>query len=159
MFKPYLVGISGGSASGKTHFLKQAMQEMHGLDLCLVSQDNYYRPLSAQPRDAKGEVNFDLPECIHLDEFANDLEKLHRGETVHRREYLFQHYDKEGRMLEFKPSPVIICEGLFIFYHADIFKQFDLKIFINADEDIALKRRLKRDVEERNIDRDFVLYQ
>jgi uridine kinase len=61
---------------------------------------------------------------------------------------LFQHENQVGPLLEFKPAPIVVCEGLFIFYHEDLFKQFDLKIFINADEDIALNRRLKRDVAE-----------
>lgn len=157
--KPYLVGITGGSASGKTLFLKQLRDRFKEEELCIISQDNYYRLAHEHTRDPQGHINFDLPECIDLEAFAGDLNKLSKGETIYRHEYRFQHENQKGELLTFRPAPIIVCEGLFIFYHAALFSQFNLKIFINADEDIALSRRLKRDVAERNISEDFVLYQ
>jgi uridine kinase len=91
--------------------------------------------------------------------FAADVEKLHNNETIYRNEYLFQHENQVGPLLTFKPAPIIVCEGLFIFYSEEIRKQFDLKIFIQAEESIALKRRLKRDSAERNIPIDYIHYQ
>ncbi|GAB1449930.1 MAG: uridine kinase [Bacteroidetes bacterium] len=157
--KPYLIGITGGSASGKTHFLKSLRSLFSEQEVCIISQDNYYKHAHDHQRDENGHINFDLPECVDLHEFALDIARLGRGEVVTREEYLFQHVNQKGRMLTFNPAPVIICEGLFIFYEPEIFDQFHLKIFINADEEIALKRRLVRDVAERNIEEDFVLYQ
>jgi len=157
--KPYLVGITGGSASGKTHFLNSLKKHFGTHEICIISQDNYYKPAHKHQLDENGHINYDLPDCIDLESFAADIEKLHNNQTVYRHEYRFQHAQQQGDLLTFNPAPIIICEGLFIFYHAAIFKQFDLKIFINADEDIALQRRLKRDVAERNIDEDFVIYQ
>ncbi|MFN4083476.1 MAG: uridine kinase [Bacteroidia bacterium] len=158
-YKPYLVGITGGSASGKTLFLKRLLQTFGSSQICIISQDNYYKPAHVHSKDENGFINYDLPECIDLDAFAADIQMLHNNKTIYRHEYLFQHENQQGELLKFEPAPIIVCEGLFIFYHAALFNQFDLKIFINADEDIALQRRLKRDVAERNINEDFVLYQ
>lgn len=157
--KPYLVGISGGSASGKTSFLRSLRTRFSEDQLCIISQDNYYKLKFNHSLDENGHINFDLPECVDLDAFAEDLSKLHHGETITRHEYLFQHENQQGELLTFHPAPIIVCEGLFIFYYERIFKQFDLKIFISAEEEIALERRLKRDVAERNISEEFVLYQ
>lgn len=157
--KPFLIGITGGSASGKTYLLKSLRDHFTENELCILSQDNYYKPSSVQQKDENGHINFDLPSCIDLNQFASDLKDLGERKLVQRREYLFQVVDREPDLLTFHPAPVIVCEGLFIFYHKAIFEQFDLKIFVNADEDIALQRRLRRDVAERNIDEDFVLYQ
>lgn len=157
--KPYLVGISGGSASGKTSFLRALKNRFSTEELCIVSQDNYYKLAYEHRRDENGHINFDLPDCVDLDAFAEDLEELRRGSPIQRHEYRFQHEDQKGDLLTFHPAPVIVCEGLFVFYHERIFRQFDLKIFVSAEEEIALKRRLQRDVAERNISEDFVLYQ
>jgi uridine kinase len=157
--KPYLVGISGGSASGKTSFLKALRDQFSEHELCMISQDNYYKLAYEHQKDENGHTNFDLPDCVDLDAFAADIERLSNGETIQRHEYLFQHENQQGDLLTFKPAPIIICEGLFIFYHERIFSQFDLKVFINAEEELALRRRIARDVAERNISENFVLYQ
>jgi len=157
--KPYLVGITGGSAMGKTHFLNSLKKLFSSDELCVISQDNYYKLAFEHQLDPEGNINFDLPECIDLMAFAADVEKLHNNETIYRNEYLFQHENQVGPLLTFKPAPIIVCEGLFIFYSEEIRKQFDLKIFIQAEESIALKRRLKRDSAERNIPIDYIHYQ
>jgi uridine kinase len=156
---PYLIGITGGSASGKTHFLKSLRSMFAEDEICIISQDNYYKRAYQHQKDENGHINFDLPECIDLQLFASDIAKLKKGEKVEIEEYLFQHTNVQPKILEFKPAKIIVCEGLFIFYQQEILEQFDFKIFINADEEIAFNRRLKRDVAERNIDEDFVLYQ
>lgn len=157
--KPYLIGISGGSASGKTSFLNALKEKFSDSELCIISQDNYYKLAYEHPMDENGHINFDLPECVDLDAFAADLFKIHGGETIYRHEYRFQHEVQKGELLQFNPAPIIVCEGLFIFYYARIFEQFDLKIFVSAAEEIALERRIKRDVAERNISEEFALYQ
>ena len=157
--KPYLVGITGGSASGKTRFLNELKELFNSNELCFMSQDNYYHATDHHTKDINGEINYDLPGCIDLEAFRNDVLKLCAHETVKRKEYRFQHEQQFGNWLEFFPAPIIIVEGLFIFYEKELFKQFDLKIFIDADEDIRLQRRIHRDTIERNIPHDFVMYQ
>lgn len=157
--KPYLVGITGGSASGKTRFLRELGALFPPGEICILSQDNYYKEAYHHTLDENGNINYDLPDCIDLDTFKDDIAKLGRGETVRRREYRFQHDEQQGDWMEFHPAPIIIIEGLFIFYREDIFNLFDLKIFIDASEEVQLQRRIGRDTRERNIPEDYVLYQ
>src|ERR1051326_7021843 len=157
--KSYLVGITGGSASGKTHFLKSLRELFSEDELCIISQDNYYKKPGLHEKDENGEINFDRPACLDLQQVSLDIENLHGEKVVYREEYLFERIEEKPKILEFKSAPIIACEGLFIFHHPDIFKQLDLKIFIHADENIAFERRLKRDTAERNISEDFVRYQ
>jgi len=127
MNKPYLVGITGGSASGKTSFLREIGNLFGPNEVCILSQDNYYRPAGEQTKDENGHINYDLPGCIDLDAFKDDIIKLSLGETVRRREYRFQHEEQMGDWLEFESAPIVIIEGLFIFYREDISSHFNLK--------------------------------
>jgi uridine kinase len=156
---PYIVGVTGGSASGKTSFLKQIGCLFDKTEVCILSQDNYYRPMEAQPLDEKGNINYDLPECLDLDAFHDDMLLLKEGKDVKRREYRFQHEEQLGDWIHFSAAPIVIIEGLFIFYREDISEHFNLKLFVEAQEHLQLERRLKRDTQERNIPADYVQYQ
>ena len=156
--KPFLVGITGGSASGKTTLLRQLVSAFTSDELCLVSQDNYYRPLAEQRADANGVVNFDIPESINDVEFAEDVRRLHRGETIQRLEYTFNNADRPPELLTFQPAPVIVLEGLFVFHFQEIAAELDLKVFIEAQEHVKLHRRIRRDNVERGYDLDDVMY-
>ena len=155
----YLVGVTGGSASGKTSFLREIGLLFKPEEVCILSQDNYYKKASEQPKDENGNINYDLPACIDLDTFHDDMLLLKQGKEVKRREYRFQHENQLGDWLVFKPAPIVIIEGLFIFYRTDIAEHFNLKIFVEAEEHLQLQRRLKRDTQERNIPEDYVHYQ
>jgi uridine kinase len=157
--QPYIVGVTGGSASGKTSFLRELGRLFSPTEVCILSQDNYYQPMNAQPIDEKGNINYDLPECLDLEAFKQDMLFLKDGKDVKRREYRFQHEEQLGDWLHFPSAPIVIIEGLFIFYREDISEHFNLKIFVEAQEHLQLARRLKRDTEERNIPEDYVHYQ
>lgn len=156
---PYIVGVTGGSASGKTSLLKALGQLFSKEEVCILSQDNYYKPAAEQTKDPQGHINFDLPTCLDLDAFHDDLLLLKSSKEVKRREYRFQHEEQLGDWIHFPPAPIVIIEGLFIFYRLDIKDHFDLKIFVEAKEELQFERRLKRDTLERNIDASFVHYQ
>jgi uridine kinase len=156
--KPLMVGITGGSASGKTLFIKRLVDSFSKKEVCLLSQDNYYHDRHLQPKDGKGVENFDLPESIDHINFIKDVQALHRGESVHKKEYTFNNPNIVPKMLQFDPAPVIVVEGIFVFYFPEIREQLDLKLFIDAEEHIKLKRRIKRDGQERGYDMDDVLY-
>jgi uridine kinase len=145
--KPYLVGIVGGSASGKSSF-QRALAARLG-QCAVVSQDNYYRPLEDQTRDSAGFFNFDLPTAIHRDRLLADLEALARGETITGKEFTYNQVDKPGRLLVIAPAPVILVEGLFLFHCEEIRECFDLRVFIDAPEELCRQRRCQRDVRER----------
>jgi uridine kinase len=158
MEKPYIVGITGGSASGKTYFLQSLLNAFSPEELCLVSQDNYYRPRELQPKDENGVYNFDTPDSIDFEQYAKDIAALGAGKKVVRQEYTFNNPNAVPKTLEFKPAPVVVVEGIFVFYFPELMQQLDLKIFIDAEEHIKLKRRIIRDRDERGYDLEDVLY-
>lgn len=157
MKHPYFVGITGGSGSGKTFFLKKLVDRL-GDQVCMISQDNYYRQRSEQPKDTNGVENFDMPESIDLPSFAQDLQDIKQGKTIRKPEYTYNNAAKESKMLIFEPKPVVIVEGIFILYHEEVRKLLDLKIFIDVKDHIKLTRRIMRDQKERGYPLEDVLY-
>jgi uridine kinase len=158
MKKPFIVGITGGSASGKTLFLDRLLHAFGPGEVCLISQDNYYKPRHLQPVDDMGIYNFDTPNSIDFAQYADDIRKIQNGETVYRQEYTFNNPNKKPKILEFAPAPVVVVEGIFVLYYPELADLLDLKIFIDAKEYIKLKRRIVRDKVERGYDLDDVLY-
>jgi uridine kinase len=158
MNRPFTIGITGGSGSGKTLFLQELSALFKPEEICLISQDNYYKPREQQPIDENGVKNFDLPISIDHEAFLNDLLKLKSGQNVIKKEYTFNNPSAEPHMLEFKTAPILIVEGLFVQYFDEIAKEIDLKIFIEAKDHVKLGRRIKRDQVERGYDLDDVLY-
>jgi uridine kinase len=156
--RPFIIGITGGSASGKTLFLTRLMEQFDSDDICLLSQDNYYRPKDHQTKDENGIENFDLPGAIDDVAFAADVEKLRSGEVVTREEYTFNNSEKIPNLLHFHPKKILVVEGIFVFHFPEVAKLLDLKIFIDAQDKIKLKRRIKRDNEERGYDLQDVMY-
>ena len=151
--------MAGGSGSGKTFFLKCFLEHFTMDEVCLVSQDDYYIPVAHNMTKEENKLyNFDLPSTIDHVHFNNDINTLVNGHTILKTEYTFNNLDIEPRMLEIKPAPILIVEGLFILYFRDIASSLDLKIFIEADDEIALQRRIKRDLLERGYSRDDVMY-
>jgi uridine kinase len=157
--KPYLVGIVGGSASGKTSFIKHLSMAFDEDQLCVISQDHYYIPREQQQRDEQGHLNFDLPSSIDRERFFQDLVKLASGEEIFVEEYTFNNPNKTPELIRYKPAPIIIMEGLFIFHYTEILDMLDLKVYLHADEEIKLKRRIFRDATERGYPEETVLYQ
>ena len=158
MAQPFIIGITGGSGSGKTTFIRQLREGLPEEKVCLLSMDDYYVPREQQRKDDRGIYNFDRPSSIHRKEFVRDLKLLLAGETVHRREYVFNNELAEARMLTFSPAPVIIVEGLFVFHYKELRKLLDLKIFLHAKDNLKVVRRIKRDRVERNYPLEDVLY-
>ena len=158
MSKPYIIGITGGSGSGKTSLLKELTNSFSSTDICVISQDDYYKPKDEQVKDQLGIENFDLPRSINSNELVTDIIKLIAGEIVEREEYTFNNVDAEPKTLVFKPAPIIIVEGLFVFHFQEIRKLLDLKVFMHAKENLKVIRRIKRDRLERNYPLDDVLY-
>lgn len=159
MERPYIVGIVGGSASGKTTFIQRLSAHFGPDQLCVISQDNYYIPHEQQQCDANGEVNYDLPTSIDRSLFYRHLCQLMEGQEIYLKEYTFNNPNKESGLLVVKPARVIIMEGLFVFHYDEIRELLDLKVFIDAEEDVKLARRIKRDADERGYPESTVLYQ
>jgi len=158
MRQPYTIGITGGSGSGKTYFIQKLASFFQPHEICLISQDHYYKPIETQVIDDRGIQNFDLPEAIEREQLHADILKLKSGEALLKKEYMFNKMDAQPKILEFKPAPILIVEGLFVQYYPEIEKELDLKIFIEAKDYLKLSRRIRRDNEERGYDLDDVLY-
>ncbi len=159
MNKPYVIGIAGGSGSGKTFFLNCFLQHFSAEEVCLISQDDYYIPVAEGMRAEENKLyNFDLPKTIDSEAFITDAQKLLNQETVFKKEYTFNNAAAVPKMLEIKPAPVIIIEGLFILHFKAMANMLDMKIFIESEEEIALHRRLKRDLLERGYSEEDVRY-
>jgi uridine kinase len=157
--KPFIMGIAGGSGSGKTFFLKCFLKHFSADEVSLVSQDDYYFPVpGGMTAEENKHYNFDLPSTIDHDHFEADIHSLLAGRPISKKEYTFNNPSLTPKILEIKPAPIIIVEGLFILHFRKIAEMLDMKIFMDADEDIALQRRLKRDLMERGYPHDAVMY-
>jgi uridine kinase len=157
--KPFVIGVAGGSGSGKTFFLKCFLNHFKKEEISLLSQDDYYYRVGHTMTAEENKLyNFDLPATIDNHQFLSDIKNLINGDTVYQKEYTFNNPNAEPKLLEIQPAPIVMVEGLFILHFAEISQILDMKIFIDTNEDIALQRRLKRDLIERGYPEDDVLY-
>jgi uridine kinase len=157
--KPYLVGIAGGSASGKTSFLRDLKLSLPPKTVSIITQGNYYLPIDKQMKDENGQVNFDLPTSIDRAKFHEDLENIMSWKPITVKEYTFNNPDKVPGLITIEPRPIVIMEGLFIFHFEEIRKALDLRVFIDVREHKMLERRIQRDHVERGYNEESVRYQ
>lgn len=153
-----IIGVSGGSGSGKSVFISDLRSQFSDAEVTLISQDNYYKPRETQKLDHRGVHNFDLPYSIDLDAFTRDLQRLVQGEVVTRKEYCFNNPKARPELVTVTPAPVILAEGLFLFSHSPVWDLLDLRVFIQASDSQRLSRRILRDQRERNYPLEDVLY-
>lgn len=158
MKKPFIIGITGGSGSGKTSIIKLLRDKFSEAELCLISQDNYYLDRNQQLQDANGVTNFDLPTCLNEKQFLQDIRTLMEGKSIEFMEYTFNNDLRESRVKKIDSAPIIVVEGLFVFYYEEMRKLMDLKVYVDASDIVKLKRRIQRDQVERNYPIDDVLY-
>ena len=158
MVKNTVIGICGGSGSGKTSFIRKLRTIFSESEVCIISQDDYYRPRDEQKLDAKGIKNFDLPYSINDQDLIKDITLLKDGSSIQRMEYTFNNEKSVPAQITLHPAPVIIVEGLFVMHFEEIRSLFDYSLFIAAKENLKIIRRIKRDQIERNYPLDDVLY-
>jgi uridine kinase len=156
--KPLIIGIAGGSGSGKTFFLNSFLHHFKNDEVTLLSQDDYYIPAGEMTQEENKLYNFDLPSTIDDEQFLIDIKKLIKGDVVYKKEYNFNNPLAVVKILEINPAPILIVEGLFILHFKAISDLLDLRIFIEADESVALQRRIKRDGMERGYPEEDVIY-
>jgi uridine kinase len=157
--KPFLVGIAGGSGSGKTSFLRELLNHFPAEKIALVSQDNYYFPQAQQFVDENGMINYDLPSSINREYFYSDMMKLADGGCVELMEYNFNNPAALPKKVIVPSAPIIIMEGLFVFHYEEIRKKLNYKVFIDVHHEERLQRRIKRDGAERGYPEHEVIYQ
>lgn len=145
----YFIGITGGSASGKTYLLNKIQEAFTESEVSFISQDNYYLDYDQQIKEPDGSVNFDHPQSVDLLALARDIEQLKQGKSISRKEYTFNNHQKKPSMIVVHPAPIIVVEGLFIYYQPEVARQIDFKIFIESHEYVRFTRRIIRDQKER----------
>ena len=156
MDKPIVVGITGGSGSGKTRFMNKLMEKLP--DSSLHSMDNYYIEIDKQPRDENGVENFDKLESIDLERYVQDLRKLLAGDALEIDEYTFNNDKSTSKKIRIPASRIILVEGIFVLAVEEIRSLLDLKLFVDAPDYLMMSRRIIRDAEERGYDLHDVIY-
>lgn len=144
-----VIGVAGGSGSGKTTF-SRLLQEALGDQLCgIISQDAYYRDMHAFFDRDGGLVNFDHPDSIEFDFLINQLKTLKAGEDISIPQYDFATHSRLAKQSHFAKRAVVIVDGILILTQAELRQMFDYSFFIDTNENVRFERRLRRDVKER----------
>ncbi len=152
-----IIGIAGGTGSGKTTVVDQIVEELPADEVCVISQDSYYHDTSNLTYDERVKINFDHPNSIDFDLLVSHLKELRKGNSFEQPVYSFVEHNRTGETITTFPKKVIIVEGILILAHPDIREMFDIKIFVHADSDERLIRRLKRDIATRGRDLEEIL--
>lgn len=144
-----LIGVAGGSGSGKTTVANNLVKAFKADDAALVEQDAYYRELTDMTLEEKAKVNFDHPDSIEFDLLRKHLVALKNGEVIERPIYDFTTHSRKDGVVKINPSKIIIVEGILIFAVPEIRELFDVKIYVDTDADEMILRRIERDMNER----------
>src|SRR6056297_1175350 len=152
-----IIGIAGGTGSGKTTVVNQIIEELKNEEVDVISQDSYYQDTSHLSYEQRTKINFDHPKSIDFDLLVSHLKDLKAGKNIQQPVYSFREHNRTAETVEIEPRKVIIVEGILILTHPDIREMFDIKIYVHADSDERLIRRLKRDIAERGRDLEEVL--
>lgn len=144
-----LIGITGGTGCGKTTVVNQIIEELPSGQVSVISQDSYYKDLSHLSYEERTKVNFDHPKSLDFDLLREHLSQLKEGKTIMQPTYSFVEHNRLPVTIPIAPCKVLIVEGILIFSHPDLRNLFDIKIYVHADSDERLIRRIKRDISER----------
>ena len=158
MKHPMLIGIAGGTGSGKSTFAERLLA-LFPNDITVISYDNYYKPQDHLEFEERIKTNYDCPDALDTDLLVKHLRTLWDGESVDIPNYDFKIHTRKAEMTRLAPSPVIIVDGILTFHDERLREMFDIKIFTDADADERILRRLRRDVRERGRDIDGVINQ
>ena len=158
MEKSLVIGIAGGSGSGKTTLLRNIL-ETFGPAITVISHDNYYKRHDELTYEQRCQLNYDEPAALETDLMVRQLEQLRRGEEILCPVYDFTVHNRSDETVAIKPERVIIVQGILIFENKQLRDLMDIKIFVDADADIRICRRIKRDVNKRGRSLESVIQQ
>jgi len=152
-----IIGIAGGTGSGKTTVVHQIMNELPETEVGIISQDSYYKETHNLSFDERSLINFDQPRAIDFELIVAHLKELKAGNNINQSVYSFVTHNRTDDSVFTHPRKVMIVEGILILANAELRELFDVKIYVHADSDERLIRRLRRDIAERGRDMNEVL--
>ncbi|WP_299017446.1 uridine kinase [uncultured Polaribacter sp.] len=152
-----IIGIAGGTGSGKTTVVNQIIKQLPTDEVCVISQDSYYNETNDLSYEERTKINFDHPRAIDFQLLTKHLKTLKTGKNIQQPVYSFVTHNRTKDTVKTHPRKVVIVEGILIFNSTELRDLFDIKIFVHAETDERLIRRLKRDITERGRDIEEVL--
>jgi len=155
---PLLIGVVGGSGSGKTT-VARAIYDFLGMDAAFIDMDAYYRDLTHLTMEERRQVNYDHPDSIDMELMADHLARLRAGESILKPVYDFAQHNRSPEVVQIIPRDVILVDGILLFADQRLRALFDIKIFVDVDDDVRFIRRLQRDVAERGRTMESVIEQ
>ena len=156
---PLVIGIAGGSGSGKTTVAQEILNRVGPDRIAYIQHDSYYKDLTGLPPAQRAEVNFDHPHSLETELLAEHIAALRHLQPVEVPIYDFSTHSRTAQTFTVAPRGVIIVEGILIFAEAELRKLFDVKLFVDTDPDLRLIRRLQRDIAERGRTTESVIKQ
>jgi len=157
MNNTFIIGIAGGTGSGKTTVVNQILNELPADEVCVISQDSYYNATDNLSYEERTKINFDHPRSIDFNLLVAHLQELKNGNIIEQPVYSFVSHNRTKDTIKTHPRKVIIVEGILIFNSKALLDLCDIKIFVHADADERLIRRMRRDIKERGRDIEEVL--
>jgi len=153
-----VIGVAGGSGSGKTTLVR-ALVDRFGDDITVLSHDNYYKRHDELPLEERRLLNYDHPDAFDTDMMIDHLRQLKAGRAIECPTYDYTVHNRAEAVLRIEPRPVIVVEGILIFQNPELCGEMDIRIFVDADADVRLCRRIRRDVNKRGRTVDSVIGQ
>lgn len=153
----FIIGIAGGTGSGKTTVVSQIINELPADEVCVISQDSYYKSTDNLTYEERTKINFDHPRAIDFELLVQHLTALKNGQIIEQPVYSFVTHNRTKDIVKTHPRKVVIIEGILIFNSLELRELCDIKVFVHADADERLIRRVRRDISERGRDIDEVL--
>jgi len=159
MSSPLVVGIAGGTASGKTTVCRKVREALADCRVAFIDQDSYYRDLQDMPLEERRQVNFDHPDAFDTELLVSHLRELKAGRAVDKPVYDFRTSSRQGNTARVDPGDIILIEGILVLHMKEVRDEMDVKIYVDADDDLRILRRLTRDIKDRGRDFDHVVSQ
>jgi len=157
--RPIIIGVAGGTASGKTTVSDAILEQGGRVRIVYIEHDSYYRDLSYLPLEERRKLNFDHPDSLETELLVAHLQQLQAGQPVDVPLYDFATYQRLGKSRRVEPRRVILVEGILIFVDRELREMMDIKLYVDTDADLRFIRRLERDIKERDRTLQAVIHQ